>query len=247
MLVSIITVSLNSEKYIKDCIDSVNKQDYPLIEHILIDGDSNDQTLNVFKQKSKRRSKYISEKDNGLYDAMNKGIKLAKGDVIGFLNSDDFFFNPNVISKIVSEFKLSNVDATYGDLKYIDLKGNLTRKWISSKFLSGSFSKSWTPPHPTFYCKKELFELYGVFRTDFKIAADVELMLRFLELKKVSFSYIPNFIVTMRIGGISNSSILSTLVITKELVKCHKEHKLKFNLIKYLFFKLIKALKQKQF
>lgn len=241
MLVSIITVSYNSEKTILNCINSVSSQDYKEIEHIVIDGKSKDNTLDIINSAtSSRFIKIISEKDYGIYDAMNKGIKLAKGDIIGFLNSDDVFSSTSTIKKIVNAFNLNkNIMCCYGNLLYIK-NNKITRTWKSRPFEFGLFEKSWTPAHPTFYCKKSVFTKIGQFKTDYKIAADVEFMLRALEIKKLKSYFIDDFLVKMSAGGISNKNMLSTIIIIKEIKRAFKENSLKFNIIKYLFYKILK-------
>ena len=247
MKISVITVARNSEKHIKNCIISVNNQDYHNIEHILIDGKSTDSTLKIFKRFAKRNPKFVSESDNGIYDAMNKGIDVASGDIIGFLNSDDIFTNKGIISLISNTFSKNKIDAVYGNLVYVNKKNKITRVWKSNKFTNGLFGKSWTPAHPTFYCLKSIYIKYGKYRTDYKISSDVDLMIRFLELNQIRSLYLSKTMVCMLDGGISNSSFLSTIIITKEIIKSHKDYNLKFNIFKYLLFKLIKKIKQKKF
>lgn len=244
--VTVITVSFNSEKTILNCINSVNNQKYLNIEHILIDGGSNDKTVEIFRQNSKFAGTIISEKDNGIYNAMNKGIKFSNGEIIGFLNSDDFFYSENTLDLIVQEFH-SDIDCVFGNLIYVNKNNKITRKWISRPFKFGLFRKSWSPAHPTFYCSKETFEKYGGFREDLIITSDIELMLRFLEVNKIKSKFINHYLVVMLEGGISNGSIKTTLTITKEVMKSHKKLKLRFNLFIYLLFKIFKFLKQKQF
>ncbi|WP_339060531.1 glycosyltransferase family 2 protein [Tepidibacillus marianensis] len=251
MKVSIITVSYNSSKTIKDTIESVFSQTYNNIEYILIDGKSKDTTIEIIKSYEKDfeekgiQFRWISEKDNGIYDAINKGINMATGDVIGILNSDDYFNDNNVVKDIAEVFKGENIDCIYGNLKYIDpVSKRVTRKWISKQFEFGLFEKSWTPAHPTFYCKKDVYCKYGMYRTDFKIAADGELMYRLLEKHKVHSKYINRPMVVMRQGGVSSSGLKSTYIITKEMRQAFKDHGGKFNLLKYLGYK---ALKIKEF
>ena len=241
MLVSIITVSYNSEKTILNCINSVSSQDYKEIEHIVIDGKSKDNTLDIINSTtSSRFIKIVSEKDHGIYDAMNKGIKLAKGDIIGFLNSDDIFSSTSTIKKIVNAFNLNKkIMCCYGNLIYVK-NNKVTRTWKSRTFEFGLFEKSWTPAHPTFYCKKSVFTKIGQFKTDYKIAADVEFMLRALEINKLKSYFIDDFLVKMSAGGISNKNMLSTIIIIKEIKRAFKENSLKFNIIKYLFYKILK-------
>ena len=244
MKISIITVSFNSASTILETINSVNDQSYKNIEHVFIDGLSTDNTLDIIKKKSSRNPLIISEKDNGLYDAMNKGIKLATGNVIGILNSDDFFKNKLVIDKIVKEFKFSGSDIVYGNIDYVNKDGDIVRFWKSNKFKS--FKKGWHPPHPSLFVKKTIYEKYGVFNTDFKIAADFELMLRFFERHSVQSSYLNDTIVTMLVGGVSNT-FTGILKGRSEIKKAFKKNKISpsfFYIIQRYLPKLIKILKK---
>ncbi|OGH94716.1 MAG: hypothetical protein A2X43_10465 [Candidatus Margulisbacteria bacterium GWD2_39_127] len=242
MKISIITVVFNNKDYIDNAIQSVLGQDYPYIEHIIIDGGSTDGTLDIISSYAYIIDKIISEPDNGIYDAMNKGIRLATGDVVGMLNADDVFYDPMVISDVARAFEKNPIDCCYGDLIYVDRNGTdrITRRWISKDFEDELFEKSWTPAHPTFYCKREMFEKNGYYRLDFKIAADVELMYRFLQKHKIRSKYLSRMMVKMRNAGVSNSGINSTITITKEMKKAIIENGGNFNLIKYLFFKTLK-------
>jgi len=244
MRISIITVTYNSAQTISACIDSVNNQTYPNIEHIIIDGASKDKTVEIIKMQPNKVEKLISERDNGIYDAMNKGITMATGDIIGILNSDDLLYDTNVLEKIANAFQSNNINCCFGNLVFFNQKGEIVRKWHSRPFEKGIFSKSWTPAHPTFYCKKELYEKHGLYKTDYKIAADVELMLRFLEVKEVRSLFLNEYLVKMQAGGISNNGLKSTIIITQEMKRAFQENGLHFNLLKYLFFK---ALKLKEF
>ena len=220
MKVSIITVSFNSEKTIIDTIQSVLSQDYKDIEYIIIDGLSKDNTINIVNSFGDKISKFVSEKDKGLYDAMNKGIDLATGEVIGFLNSDDFYANGQVISKIVKTFQ-KETDAVYADLVYVAAQDKLkiTRTWKSGTYVSGSFLKGWMPPHPTFFVRKSIYQQYGKFTDKLRSAADYELMLRFIHKHKINLAYLPEVIVHMRAGGTSNASL-------KNRIKANREDKL---------------------
>jgi len=242
MKVSIITVTYNSEKTIKNCIDSVNSQTYKNIEHIIIDGSSVDRTVSYITSTPNRVKKIVSEPDKGIYDAMNKGIRLATGDVVGTLNSDDVLFDKHVIDKIVKEFdQYIEIDCLYGNLVFVNEDNKVVRKWKSKNFEQGLFEKSWTPAHPTFYCRKSVFEKYGLYKIDYKIAADVEFMLRLLELNKVKSHFLNKFLVSMTIGGVSTNGISSTIIITKEMKRAFEENDLSFNILKYLFYKFLKV------
>ena len=179
MKVSIVTVVYNNKEYIKDSINSVLGQRYNDIEYIIIDGGSNDGTLEIIKEYGNKISKIVSEKDNGLYDAMNKGFKLATGDIIGILSSDDVYIDDIVISKVVEAFKKEKTDCLYADLLYVNEKdiNKIIRHWAPSDFIPGSFIKGWHPPHPTFFVKQNIYKDYGYIDDSLKVSADFELML----------------------------------------------------------------------
>jgi len=206
MKVSIITVCFNSADTIEDTIKSVLSQDYKDIEYIVVDGGSMDGTLGVMSKYNDRITKVISEPDEGIYDAMNKGIKAAKGDIIAFLNADDFYSNGKVVTEIANFIKTSSLDATYGDLVYVNKKSpeKIVRYWRTGEYTNNAFMKGWVIPHPTFFCKKEIFKKYGGFNVDFKIAADFELFIRFIERYNIKTGYLPKVIVKMRSGGKAN-------------------------------------------
>lgn len=203
MKISIITVVWNNVNTIKDAIESVLNQTYKNIEYIIIDGGSTDGTIEVIQSYGNKINKFVSERDEGIYDAMNKGIKLATGDVIGILNSDDFYKSNDVLETVAKEFMVKDIDCLYGDLEYVDQSNTskVVRYWKSKPYRKGLFQKGWHPPHPTFFVKREIYHKYGMFNTNFKIAADYELMLRFLEKYQIKSSYIPKVLVSMRLGG----------------------------------------------
>lgn len=209
MKVSIITAVLNNRKFIESCINSVQSQTYPNIEHIIIDGGSTDGTLDIIQKYNNKIAKYITEKDNGIYDAMNKGIKTATGDIIGILNSDDMYYNRKVLETVIRTFAEENASSCYGDLVYVE-KGNpekVARYWKSGEFYKERFKKGWMPPHPTFFVRKVIYEKYGLLNLDFPLAADYEIMLRFLYRHEISTSYIPQVLVRMRVGGTSRPGV----------------------------------------
>lgn len=205
MKVSIITAVFNSAETIEDCIKSVANQTYSNIEHIIIDGNSTDGTLDVINKYKHKIARIVSEPDNGIYDALNKGIRLAGGDIIGILHSDDFYAHDRVIEKVVDTFVRYNVDSCYGDLQYVARNdiNRVIRYWKSSNYKHGKFKYGWMPPHPTFFVKKSVYENYGLLNLDFPLAADYELMLRFLYKYRISTTYIPEVLVKMRTGGTS--------------------------------------------
>jgi glycosyltransferase len=207
--VSIITITYNSEATIKDTIESVVNQSYNDIEYIIVDGKSTDNTLSIIESYKDKISKVISEKDKGLYDALNKGIALATGDLIGIIHSDDFYINNFVIEKIVKSIEENNSDAVYADLYYVDkvYTNKIFRKWKSGNYTYGQFINGWMPPHPTFFAKRSCYEKFGSFNLSFVSAADYELMLRFIHKHKIKLAYLPEFIIKMRVGGKSNVSL----------------------------------------
>ncbi|MDA8849264.1 glycosyltransferase [Flavobacteriaceae bacterium] len=241
--ISIITICFNSEKTIFKTLESVKKQSFNNIEHIIIDGASNDKTLEICKEYS-NSIKIISEQDNGVYDAFNKGLKLATGDVIGFLNADDTFYNENSIQDIVDAFSNNETDIVYGNLDYVNKEGKVIRNWISKPYKKGLMKKAWMPAHPTFYCKKEVYDQSGGYNDSFKIAGDFELCLRFLEINNIPSFYLNKKIVKMLVGGISNSGLISKWIIYKEELRSFKINKISVNPV--LFF-LNKLRKIKQF
>jgi len=206
MIVSIITVCFNSADTIEDTIKSVLSQDYKDIEYIVVDGGSRDATLEILTKYRSRISKYISEPDNGVYDAMNKGIKLSTGDVITILNSDDIYADETVVGQMVDFMQSNGLDAAYGDLVHIDHNNtnHVTRFWKAGEYKKGAFCYGWVLPHPTFFCRKEIFERFGYFNDKLQIAADFELMLRFIEKHRIKVGYLPKVVVKMRTGGKAN-------------------------------------------
>jgi glycosyltransferase involved in cell wall biosynthesis len=209
MKISIITVTYNSAETIEQTIQSVINQSYRDVEYIIIDGQSSDATLSIIEKYKNQISKIVSEKDNGLYDALNKGIALATGDVIGILHSDDFYTSTNVLQLYADTFQKNYSDAVYSDLYYVDKVNTdkIIRKWKSGYYKSNSFLYGWMPPHPTFFVKAECYKKFGNFNLQFKSAADYELMLRFIHKQKIKISYLPTFTVKMRVGGKSNASV----------------------------------------
>jgi len=230
--ISIITVCYNSEKTIRDTILSVITQSYERVEYIIVDGNSKDNTLNIIKEYKEQIATIISEPDKGLYDAINKGIKIATGDVVGIINSDDIVAHQDVVKNIAKTFAQEKCDAIYGDLIYTDetlIKP--IRTWKSNPYKKGLFLKGWMPAHPTFYAKKKAFELYGYYDTSFKISADYELMLRFMHKNNIKAAYIPEVLVKMRTGGVSNSSIKNRVTANLEDRRAWKINKVRPKLL----------------
>ncbi len=244
MKISIVTATYNSEKTISDTIKSVNLQSYDNVEHIIIDGGSTDNTLGVIQSLPSRVSQVISEQDNGIYDAMNKGIKLATGDVIGILNSDDFYKSNDILEIVAREFMDNNIDCLYADLEYVSAENpmKVVRYWKSKSYKNGMFQKGWHPAHPTFFIKRECYKKYGSFNLDFRIAADYEIMLRFLEKYKLKSSYINKTFVCMRVGGESNRNILNIIKANIESYNAWKVNGLWISPVVFLLKPLSKVL-----
>jgi len=235
MKITIITVVFNGAKYIRSAIQSVLSQDYDNIEYIVIDGGSTDGTVDIVKEYQDKISVFISEPDEGIYDAMNKGIALATGNVIGILNSDDFYINELTIGKVVKEFKEKKVDSVYADLVYVEPKNlnKTVRYYDSGNFNPSKFSYGWMPAHPTFFVKRKAYEKYGVFRTDLKIAADFDILARFLYIHKISYSYTKEVLVKMRTGGVS-TSFNSIWINNIETLRVCRDNGIKTNIFKIL-------------
>ena len=233
MKISIITVTFNSAKYLEDCIASVIEQKHNNIEHIIIDGGSTDETLSIIKKYEHHLAYWVSEQDNGMYDAINKGLQLATGDVVGMLHSDDILASPDVISSIVESFENNNVDSIYGDLVYVkpDSINQVLRVWKGYNYKRSKFKYGWMPAHPTFYIKKSIVDKYGGYETHYYTASDYEFMARYLYRHKVSCYYLPKLIVRMRNGGASNSSIYSRLRANRRDFLAMKNNKIPFPLM----------------
>lgn len=218
MKVSIITATYNSEATIQDTLDSVFSQTHADIEYIIIDGASKDGTLNIVRANGSRIEKVLSEPDKGIYDAMNKGISLATGDIIGILNSDDVYEDSEVISDVVRQFDTEPIDTVYGDLVYVsayDLT-QVKRYWKSGNYHRKAFLSGWMPPHPTFFVRRECYSRFGLFDLSFTSSADYELMLRFLFKNHCSSGYLNRILVRMREGGQSNENIFNRLLANQE-------------------------------
>jgi glycosyltransferase involved in cell wall biosynthesis len=213
MKISIITATLNSSATIENAILSVASQGYPDLEHIIVDGNSSDATLSIIFRYADLIDKLISEPDHGIYDAMNKGIALSTGDIIGILNSDDFYANHYVLDRVARVFEDENIDTCYGDLIYVDPANvkRRTRYWRAGAHRPRSFYRGWMPPHPTFFVRRSVYEKYGNFNLSLGTAADYELTLRLLMKHRISTTYIPEVLVNMRAGGASNASLKSRL------------------------------------
>ena len=227
MKISIITVVWNNKETIKDAINSVLFQTYEDIEYIVVDGNSSDGTIEIIKSYGNKITKFVSEKDSGIYDGLNKGISLAIGDIVAFLHSDDIYASDSIIEEISKVFKSDeSLDGIYGDLVYTSKNdtSKVLRYWKSKKFYKNLLSKGWMPAHPTFFLKRKVYEKYGNFDLDFKIAADYDFMLRVLK-SGIKVEYIPKVLYKMRVGGESNKSIKNIILKSKEDLKALKRNK----------------------
>ena len=243
---SIITVSLNSVNTIEKTIQSIISQDYTNVEYIVIDGDSNDGTIDIVKKYSDYVAYYHSEKDNGIYDAMNKGISVATGEIVGILNSDDFYPNSFILSNVIKTFKKYQCDAVYGDLVYVkaDDITKIKRYWKAGDYNTKKIKNGWMLPHPTFFVKREVYKKHGLYDTELKSAADYKMILNLIYKQNIIVYYIPMILVNMRLGGESNRSLINR-------IRANKEDSLawtKNQLNKPLFIRIKKPLqKLKQF
>lgn len=224
----------NSEATIAHCMHSVFAQTTPPFEYIIIDGNSTDRTLDVIGEHTWSGVKVISEPDDGIYDAMNKGILLATGDVIGILNSDDFYVDPHVLEKVTALFRESGADVLFADLVYVR-PGNLdrvVRYYSGANFTPDKLAWGWMPPHPTIFVKRELYDRYGLFRTNYKIAADYEMTARLLGSYKVQYVYLPEVLVRMRTGGVSTKGLRSNWILNREILRACAENGINTNIVK---------------
>lgn len=225
MKVSIITTTFNSAATVASTLESVQSQTHPHIEHIIVDGASRDDTLSIVRS-FPHVKKIVSEPDKGLYDAINKGIGMSTGDIVGILNSDDFFPDNRVIENIVQAFDVPETEAVYGDIAFVkpsNLK-KVVRLYSAKTFSPAKFAYGYMPPHPSFYTRKRLYDKYGLYKQDYTIAADYELLMRFLYMHKIRYHYINQVLVYMRTGGISNKSWLSRYVLNKEIIRACREN-----------------------
>lgn len=228
MKISVITATWNSESTILDAIQSLRDQTYSDIEYIVIDGGSTDSTMDIIGQNKDIVDYVISERDAGIYDALNKGIAASSGDVLGFLHSDDIFAHCDVLRFVATTFSEKKSDSVYGDLNYVSKNNTskVVRKWCSGSFSRENMRNGWMPPHPTFYMKRGLYQEYGVFDLNFKIAADYDSILRYLWKNRVTTAYIPEVLINMRVGGESNRSLKNIVNKTREDLQAMKRNNL---------------------
>lgn len=246
MMISIITVCFNSAKTIEETIQSVLNQNYNNIEYIIIDGGSTDGTLSIIERYRDKIAKVVSEPDDGIYDAMNKGISLSQGDIIGLLNADDLYAHAGVLSTVAKAFEEHAVQACYGDLLYFssDAPDKTVRYWRAGEFMSGQFAKGWNPPHPTFFVRRENYARLGMFDTSYRMGNDIELMMRFLEKHKIQSTYIPELLVKMRLGGVSNRAFKNIFLQNKAILEAAKALDIPISIWSFVFGKFFNRLSQ---
>jgi glycosyltransferase involved in cell wall biosynthesis len=250
MKVSVITVCFNSEKTIRDTIESVLSQNYPDIEHIVIDGASSDGTLAILDAYRGRLASVVSEKDAGIYDAMNKGIRLATGDLVGILNSDDFYHDPGVISAVVAAFRESSaLDMVFGDVDFVDAidLDTVRRHYSAAHFRPWKLRFGWMPPHPGTFVKRALYLKSGLYKTEFKIAADYEMFVRWMMVNKARYKWIDKVLVRMRMGGASTAGIRSSILLNREIVLACRMNNIRTNLafvLSKIPFKLMEMIRR---
>lgn len=225
-LVSIITVSFNSARTIEDAIKSVLSQNYPSIEYLVIDGGSTDGTVEIVRGFGDRVDTFVSEPDRGIYDAMNKGIRLARGGIVGMLNSDDAYTDERSVSDLIEAMLRESTDSVFGDVIYVDKENTdrVVRYYRSGQWSPRRFRFGWMPAHPTFFIKREWYERCGLFSLDYRIAADFEILIRLLYVAKVTYAYVGRPVVRMRSGGVSASGWSNSLAINREIVRACKAH-----------------------
>lgn len=244
-LISLITVVYNGVATIEHAIRSVIEQNYDNIEYIVIDGGSTDGTVDILRHYDVHLDYWRSEPDDGIYDAMNKGIALASGDVVGFLNADDLFANETVLEQVAAAFRDATLDACFADMVYVSRDNRKVRRyWKSRPFSPGDFAAGWCPAHPTFYVRKSVLDRYGSFDKSFKLAADVELMMRLLERNRIRTAYFPRVWVRMRVGGQTNQSWKNILVQNKEIMLALEKNGLRFSRIGFMANKIVNRLAQ---
>lgn len=236
MKISVITVCFNNGLTIADTIHSIACQTYTDVEHIVVDGASTDTTLEVLGRLRCHLAKFVSEPDGGIYDAMNKGIRLASGDVICFLNADDVYANSDVLAKVVKCIHENDLDAAFGDIEFFhgDNPSKVVRRYRSANFRPERIAWGWMPAHPSLFVRRNVFDQYGIFRTDYKIAGDFEFVARLFHKGKVKYHYLPEVLVRMRTGGISTGGWRNTLLLNREVLRACHENGIKTNLFKIL-------------
>jgi glycosyltransferase involved in cell wall biosynthesis len=228
MSISVVTVVYNGANTIEETIRSVQSQDYAQVEHIVVDGASTDNTAEIVKRNRGKIAVFVSEPDRGIYDAMNKGLALATGDVVGFLNADDVYVDATVLSQVAQVFRDATVDGCYADLMYVDKTDTdrMVRYWKSRSYEDGLFERGWMPAHPTFFVRRAIFRRLGGFDLDYRLQSDFELTMRFLAVNRIRTVYIPTVWVRMRMGGESNKRIMNVIRGNLEAYRACRKHRL---------------------
>lgn len=242
--ISIITAVRNGAATLQDCLMSVHRQTFP-VEHIVIDGASTDATLEIAARHGEGIYRVVSEPDGGIYDAMNKGIHLAGGDVVGCLNADDFFLDEQVIATVAEAFRTLPIDALFADLVYVHPRNlqKIVRYYRGAGISAESFASGLMPPHPTFFVKRDCFEKFGYYKTDYRIAADFELLARLLYKHRLSYHYLPRVIIKMRTGGVSTRSLKSNLILNREILRACRENGIDTSILK-VYWKYFTKIRQ---
>ncbi|PTR01293.1 glycosyl transferase family 2 [Mucilaginibacter yixingensis] len=241
--ISIITVCYNAGATIERCIQSVVNQQHPGLEYIVIDGGSTDHTLPIINKYRQYITRFISEPDGGIYQAINKGLELATGDVIGILNADDQFAAGDILKQVGNAFVTQHCDVVYGDIDFVNADGRVTRRWRSGGYRHGAFNRGWMPPHPSFYALKKLYDNFGPYSNNYGTAADYELMLRFIHTHQSSVYYLPRVMVCMQIGGASNGNLKKRILAWKNDYRAMKTHGILWPAL-VLIIKPLRKLKQ---
>ena len=242
MKITLLTPAYKSAATLRDTLESIAAQNYPDLEYIIIDGDSKDGTAEIVAEYPHLVSVFISEPDDGIYDAMNKGLKLATGDIIGILNADDFYAQNNILKKVKAAFTQHQTDTLYGDLQYVHHQhtSKVIRHWRAGNFQPSKFLYGWMPPHPTFFVRRQCYQKLGHFDSSLRTSADYELMLRFLYKHRCSTHYLPEVLVRMRTGGQSNASLRHRIRANREDAMAWRKNKLK----PYFFTTWLKPLRK---
>jgi glycosyltransferase involved in cell wall biosynthesis len=240
MRISIITVCYNAESTLEDTLFSVQHQIYPVIEHVLVDGGSSDGTVDIIRRFGKNLVHWVSKPDQGIYDAMNKGIAMVSGDIVGFLNADDVYADNRVLERVAGAFTDLSIDSCYSDLVYVEPQeiNNVVRYWRSSEYHNGLLAKGWCPPHPTFFVKKKIYDEFGGFDLRYTGGNDVELMMRFLAKHRIKSKYLPGVTVKMRTGGVSNRRLLDIVIQNREMIRAARNNGIPISPIVFIMSKI---------
>lgn len=243
--ISVVTVCWNSEATIEDTLRSVAGQTYPSVEHIVVDGSSSDGTMKIV-ERFPHVAKAVSEPDRGIYDAMNKGIRMSTGEIIGTINADDFYAAPDVLARVAAVFEDPTIDVCYGDLCYVGYRDptRIIRYWRSSEFKPDLYMHGWCPPHPTFFVRRSVYDRLGTYDLSYKIAADVEFTMRYLVKHRVRSRYLAHVLVKMRLGGTTNNSVGNILKQNLEIWRALKAHGPRSSISRFLGGKVVSRLKQ---